>query len=327
MTDPRGPTLRDIYRARARIRGIARRTALEESTELTQRLGAPVWLKDETRQPTGSFKVRGAASKLMSLSTSDRSRGVVAVSTGNHGRAVAYVGRELDVPVTVCVSTRVPSNKQEAIRALGARLVVHGESQDEAEEEGKRLVAAEGLAYVPPFDDPDIVAGQGTIGLEILEELPDVGTIVMPLSGGGLAAGIALAAKSADREIETVGVSMERAAVMHASLAAGAPVEMPEADSLADSLQGGIGMENAYTLRLAQTHLDDAVLVSEQAIAEAMRRAFREHRMVLEGGGAVSLAAALQGMIASDADGPVVLVVSGGNVDPDTFLELMQEER
>lgn len=339
MGAPTQITLRDIYRARRRIAGIARRTRLLASPALSEHLGTDVYIKDETQQPTGAFKVRGAASKLLALGEEVRARGVLAVSTGNHGRAVAYVGRRLGVPVTVCVSTKVPRNKRDAIRDLGARLVIHGESQDEAELEGKRLVEEEGLTYVPPFDDADIVAGQGTIGLEILEELPDVRTVVIPLSGGGLAGGIGLALASADPDIGVLGVSMAAGAVMHASLRAGGPVKMPEAETLADSLQGGIGMTNAVTLRLARDHIDEVILVSESAIAQAMRFAFRTHRMVLEGGGAVAIAAAMQGLVEvavgeglepgesrerfDSPPGPVVLVASGGNVDPDAFRRVL----
>lgn len=325
MADASDPTLRDVYRARRRLRGIVRRTPLVASPALSARLGSPVHLKDETGQPTGAFKVRGAANKLLALPEAQRERGVVAVSTGNHGRAVAFVGRELGVPVTVCVSTKVPENKREAIRALGARLVVHGDSQDEAEIEGKRLVGAEGLTYVPPFDDPEIVAGQGTIGLEILEELPDVHTVVIPLSGGGLAGGIALALKRAAPSIRAIGVSMTEGAAMHASLRAGEPVAMPEAPTLADSLQGGIGVPNAVTFGLVREHLDDAILVSEEEIADAMRFAFHEHRMVLEGGGAVAIAAVRAGRIEPPGAGgaDTVLIVSGGNVDTQAFLRVV----
>ena len=326
MPDVRRLCLRDVFVARRRIRELVPGIAPVLSRPLTARRGAPVWLQDETKQPTGSFKVRGAANKLLSLPEGVRSRGVVAVSTGNHGRAVAWVGERLGVPVTVCVSSKVPRNKREAIRALGARLVVVGESQDEAEVEGRRMVEEDGLTYVPPFDDPEVVAGQGTIALDVLDAVPGLGTAVVPLSGGGLAGGIALALKAADASIRVVGVSMEGGAAMHASLAEGRPVEMPEVDTLADSLQGGIGRENAITLELARAHLDEVLLVSEGAIASAMRHAFRTHRLVLEGGGAVAVAALLDGMLEPARDGaPMVLVASGGNVDPDAFLGLMRD--
>ena len=326
MANAEGPTLRDVFAARTRIAGLVRRTPSLRSNALGVRVGAPVVLKDETAQATGAFKVRGAANKLMSLPDTVRERGVVAVSTGNHGRAVAHVGAELGFPVTVCVSTKVPENKLEAIRALGARLVVHGESQDEAEVEGKRLVDEEGWTYVPPFDDPDIVAGQGTIALELLEDHPGVDTVVVPLSGGGLIGGIALALKTAAPSIRVVGVSMEGGAVMHASLAAGRPVEMPEVDTLADSLQGGIGMDNRITFDLVREHVDDTRLVSEAAIARAMRFAFQEHRLVVEGGGAVEIAALQEGLVEPrSAEGGIAVVVSGGNVDPKRFLEIASE--
>lgn len=324
MGDTRPLTLRDVFAAQKRIAAMVRRTPVIAARALEDRVGAPVFLKDETAQPTGSFKLRGAANKLLSLSDEARARGVVAVSTGNHGRAVAHVGAELGIPVTVCVSTKVPENKLEAIRALGARLVVHGESQDEAEREGKRMVEEEGLTYVPPFDDPAIVAGQGTIGLELLESLPELDTVVVPLSGGGLIAGIALVLKRVDPAIRVVGVSMSGGAVMHASLNAGRPVEMPEVDTLADSLQGGIGLENEVTFAMVRDLVDDVVLVDEPAIARAMRFAFEEHRLVLEGGGAVGIAALHEGSIrARESDRPLVVIASGGNADLKHFLDVV----
>lgn len=325
MVDVDPPTLQDVFRARKRVAGMVRRTPLMSSPGLAARVGAPVLLKDETFQPTGSFKVRGAANKLLSLPADLRRRGVVAVSTGNHGRAVAHVASELGVRATVCVSTKVPDNKLKAIRALGARLVVHGDSQDEAENEAKRLVEEDGLTYIPPFDDPDIVAGQGTIGLEILEELPDVDTVVVPLSGGGLIAGIALALKAANPAIRVLGVSMERGAAMEASLRAGMPVPSAEVSTLADSLQGGIGLRNRITFDMVRKLVDDVILVSENAIARAMRFAFDQHRLVLEGGGAVAVAAVLEGAVEPRSeDLPIVLVASGGNVGLDRFLEIVR---
>ena len=321
------PTLRDVFVARKRIAGVVRRSPLLSSPALSDVVGAPVFLKDETAQPTGAFKVRGAANKLLSLPTSVRERGVLAVSTGNHGRAVAHVGAELDVPVTVCVSSKVPENKLEAIRALGARLVVHGDSQDEAEVEGKRRIEEEGLTYVPPFDDPEIVAGQGTIALEILEDRPEIDTVIVPLSGGGLIAGMALVLKAAAQSIRLVGVSMEGGAAMHESLAKGRPVEMPEVATLADSLQGGIGRDNRVTFDLVRELVDETILVPEEAIARAMRFAFEEHRLVLEGGGAVGIAALLEGGVAPrSTDGDVIAVASGGNVDLHRFVEIVTAE-
>ena len=195
------PTPRDIHLARRRIAALIRRTPLLHSAALSERAGAAVYLKLENLQHTGSFKIRGAANKLLSLAAGERARGVVAVSSGNHGRAVAYVARQLGIRAVICVSERVPAGKIDAIRRLGAELVVHGATYDEAEAHSLRLQAEQGLVRVDPFDDPAVIAGQGTIGLELLEDLPQVDTVVVPLSGGGLISGIAIALEAASPAI------------------------------------------------------------------------------------------------------------------------------
>jgi threonine dehydratase len=259
--------------------------------------------------------VRGAASKILALESDAAARGVVTASTGNHGRAVAYVASRLGIPVTVCVSENVPRGKITALEAVGCRLVVGGESQSEALAEAAALVDSEGLTLVHPFDDPDVIAGQGTIGLEIHVDAPRTGTVLVPLSGGGLASGVATALKSLDPTIAIVGVSMERAAVMAASLKVGRPVELPEEPTLADSLQGGIGTDNDLTLDICSELLDEVVLVGEDPIWRAMAFAFEHHRLILEGGGAVGIAALLEGVI--EPSGPVAAVCSGANAEPE----------
>ncbi len=315
--------MRDVYAARQRIRGIAVRTPLINSPELTERVGASVYLKLENVQRTGAFKIRGAATKLQSLTNAERERGVITVSSGNHGRAVAYVARELGVQAVVCMSTRVPSNKVDGIRRLGAEVVLHGESYDEAERHALRLQVERGLTMIPPFDDPDIIAGQGTVGLEILDDLPEVDTVVVPLSGGGLLSGIAVALKSADASIRAVGVSMDRAPVMFHSLRAGHPIEMEEEETIADALAGGIGLDNAYTFRMIQAVVDETLLVTEEEITEAMAFALERQHLVVEGGGAVALAALLQGKVTRLGEN-VVVVLSGGNVEISLLLEIAQ---
>jgi threonine dehydratase len=310
-------TQQDIFRARGRITSLVRQTPLVRANALSAHTGEEVFLKLEMLQPTGSFKVRGAANKLLSLSNVERAQGVVTVSTGNHGRAVAYVARALGIAATVCISKSVPENKVEAIRALGASLVIHGISQDEAEVRAKEL-AAGGLTLVHPFDDPYIISGQGTIGLELLEDLPELTTALVPLSGGGLIAGVALALKSANPKLRLVGVSMERGPVMVESLKAGRPLELPEDDTLADSLKGGIGLANRYTFGLVQRLVDETVLVSEKDIAGAMRFSLHHERLVLEGAAAVGVAALLSRRVR--CDGPVAVIASGGNVAVDVLL-------
>ncbi len=317
--------LRDIYLARQKIASIAKRTPLVHSPGLSQRLGAAVYLKLENVQETGSFKIRGAANKLLSLSPELRQRGTITVSSGNHGRALSYVAGQLGVRAVVCVAETVPDVKQAAIRALGAELVVHGQTYDEATACATRLQEEQGLVMIHPFDDPLVIAGQGTIGLELLKDLPDVDTVVVPLSGGGLLGGIALALKSACSDIRIVGVSMERGPAMVESLRAGKVVDVIEEPTLADALAGGIA-PNVHSFGLIQKYVDDTALVSEDEIAAAMAWALREQHLVVEGGGAVGLAALLQGKV-QNLGQRVVVVLSGSNVDLALLLEIAQERQ
>lgn len=314
-------TLRDVYRARRRIVGTAARTPLVPSPSLSAQIGRNVYLKLETQQVTGAFKIRGAANRLLSLSPEERARGVVTVSTGNHGRAVAYVGGRLGMRVVVCVPDLVLSHKVAAMRALGAEIVVQGANQDEAEAHAAALAQREGLIIVSPFDDVHVIAGQGTIGLEILEDCPEVDTVVVPLSGGGLMGGIAFALKAADPAIRMVGVSMARGPVMVESVKAGRVLQLPEEPTLADSLMGGIGLDNQYTFDLVRRVVDEYLLVTEEEIAAAMRHALLAERQVLEGGAAVGLAALLHEKVIDPGE-TVVVVLSGGNVDMQKLLAI-----
>jgi threonine dehydratase len=315
-------TLADIYRARGALHGLVQRTPTVASPALSAVAGTDVRLKLELMQDTGSFKLRGASNRLAAMTAEERARGVVAVSTGNHGRGVAQAAQKLGMRAAIFMSNLVPANKVEAIRALGAEVHIVGRSQDDAEIEAKKLAEEEGLVWVPPFDDPRIVAGQGTCGLEILEDAPDADTVLIPVSGGGLAAGIAIAMKAANPAVRIVGISMERGPAMHRSLQAGKPVLVTEEESLADSLGGGIGLDNAVTFDLCRCLLDDLILVSEDEIAEAMRFAYREERLVVEGGGAVGISALLAGK-AGRAGGKIVCVLSGRNVDMAQFTEIV----
>ncbi len=314
-------SLHDLYLARQRIHGLVRRTPLELSPSLSRHLGTPVYLKLEALQTTGSFKLRGASNAIAALGPAQRSRGVVTASTGNHGRAVAHAAAQLGVKATVFLSQLVPSNKVQAIRDLGAEVCIVGHSQDDAHQAAQQHADAHGAALIPPFDHPDVIAGQGTLGLEILEQLPEVEQVLIPLSGGGLFAGVALALKSINPAITAHGISMQRGAAMHASLQAGGPTEVVELPTLADSLGGGIGLNNQYTLPMTQRYLDQLHLLCEASIANGMRHAYQHERLVLEGAGAVGIAALLDGLV--EARGPVVVVVSGRNVDSAQHLRVL----
>ena len=315
-------TMRDIYSARARIAPLVRKTPLVTSPELAELTGSKVTLKLENLQETGSFKPRGAANKILSLDPGVRQRGVVTVSSGNHGRALAYIARRLGLRAFVCLPETVPANKRDAIQKLGAKLVFR-RTYEEAQEEAYRLAEKEGLEMIHPYDDPVVIAGQGTIGLELLEEAPDLDTVVVPLSGGGLLGGIAFALKSAKPKIHVVGVMMERGPAMVESLRAGRLVEIVEEPTLADALAGGI-IPNTYTFELLQKTVDETVLVSEQEIAAAMAFALERHHLVVEGGGAVGIAALRAGKVQHLGE-HVAVVISGANVDMPLLLRVVQD--
>ncbi len=322
----RDVTERDVRLARQRIRPLANETPLINSRVLSTLVGCSVYLKLESLQETGSFKVRGAANRMLTLTPEEKERGVITVSTGNHGRAVAYVAQRLDIAATICIPEGVPSNKVEAIRGLGAEILVCGATYDEAEEQAPRLAEERGLTMVNPYDDPFVIAGQGTIGMEIVEDLPQVDTVLVPVGGGGLIAGIGLALKSANEGARLIGVSMDRAPVMYHSLKAGRPVTMDEEETLAGALVGGIGRDNRYTFRLCQKLVDDFVLVSDEEIAAGMAFALEELRLVVEGGGAVGIAALLHGKL-KQVGSSVAVVVSGGNVDLPLLLKIAESRR
>ena len=318
-------TLRDLYLARRRVAPFVRRTPLVHSATLSARAGAPIHLKLENQQETGSFKLRGAANRLLALAPEERQRGVVTVSTGNHGRGVAYMAQQLGVRAVVCVPEQVLPHKIAAMRSLGVEIVVHGQTQDEAEAHAQQIQAKQGLVTISAFDDPLVIAGQGTIGLEVLEDLPQVDTAIIPLSGGGLLGGIALALKAADPTIRVIGVSQERQPAMRLSLQAGRPIPVVEEPTLADSLVGSIGLENRYTFALVRLLVDEIVLVSEAEIAQGMVHALRAEHQVVEGGAAVGIAALLAGKV-SRPSGAVAVVVSGGNVDVGKLTQLCSQQ-
>ncbi len=304
-----------------------RRTPLMRVAEIEEPGGAPVFLKLENLQLTGSFKIRGAANRILALTQEERARGVVACSSGNHGRAVAHVSGLLGIGAVICVPTWVDPGKKEAMERAGARVLLAGESYDEAEARALAMAEEEGRTFVQPFDDPWVVAGQGTLGLELLEDLPRLGTILIPLSGGGLAGGVAYALKERRPGVKVVGVSASHARVMVESVRAGRAVSMPEEPTLAEALSGGIGASNRFTLPLIRELVDEHLLVEEEEIGAAMRFAFQALNVVVEGGGAVALAAALSRKCdlggGKGAD-PAVIVISGGNVSLPRLRQVME---
>jgi threonine dehydratase len=313
-----------IRQAKARIAGRIRPTPLAHSPSLSEMAGAPVYLKLEHHQITGSFKLRGATNALLALTEAQRQCGMVGASTGNHGRGLAYAAQQADARCVICMSSLVPRNKVDGIKALGAEVRIIGESQDDAQVEVNKLVTEDGMTMLPPFDDPDVIAGQGTLGLDLLADLPEVETVLIPLSGGGLAAGVAAALKAERGTIRVVGVSMERGPGMYLSLQAGKPIFSEELPTLADSLGGGIGIDNRYTFPMIRDLVDDIVLLSEAEIAAAIRHAYWHEREVIEGSGSVGIGAILAGKVA--LTGPTAIVVSGRNIDMDLHHRLISGE-
>lgn len=317
-----GVSLADILAARRVIRGVADATPFVPSPFMTKAAGHDFLLKLENMQPIGAFKLRGAVNAVMTLPAAVA--GVTCCSTGNHGRGVAHAAAQRGMKAVICMSRLVPQAKVDGIRALGADVRITGTSQDEAMHESRRLCEAEGLVEISPFDDPKVIAGQGTIGVEMLEARPDLTTLLVPLSGGGLAAGVAVAARAINPAIRVLGITMDRGAAMHASLVAGKPVEVAEVASLADSLGGGIGLENRLSFPLCRDHLDATVLVTEEEIRHAMQVLYFEDRIVAEGASVVGLAAVLSGKVR--VGGPVGTIVTGRNLDMGLFTKIMAGE-
>ncbi|MGI9368996.1 MAG: hydroxyectoine utilization dehydratase EutB [Ruegeria sp.] len=312
--------LQHILSARRRINGVADNTPFIPSPFMSNIAGNDFLMKLENMQPIGAFKLRGAMSAVMALP--EGVSGVTCCSTGNHGRGIAFAAKQRGLRAVICMSSLVPQTKVDGIRALGAEVRIVGASQDEAMLESRRLCDDEGLVEISPFDDPDVIAGQGTIGTEMMEARPDLDMILVPLSGGGLAAGVATAVKAVNPDIRVIGVSMDRGAAMYESIRAGQLVEVEEFASLADSLGGGIGMDNRMSFPICRALLDDAVLVTEEEIRDAMQAVFYEDRVVAEGGSVVGHAAMLAGKL-PPINGPVATIITGRNVDMPMFAKIM----
>ncbi|PAV30855.1 hydroxyectoine utilization dehydratase EutB [Virgibacillus profundi] len=316
-------TLRDIWKAKKRISSVVQKSPFIYSPVLSEITGSSVHLKLENLNVSGSFKIRGATNKILSLTSEEKQRGVTTFSTGNFGMSVAYISRKLGINATICISKRVPKAKMEALHKSGAKIEIHGNSQDEAEQRSYELEREQGLSVIHPFDDAYIIAGQGTIGLEILEDFPEVDTVIGGLSGGGLLSGIGVALKSIDPEIRVLGVSPIHGAAMYESIQSGKPVIVEEKDTLADSLLGGIGMNNQYTFDMVQQYVDEVTLLEEEDIAKGMAFMLDKHRMVIEGAAASGIGAILNGKVQLGSH--VVVVISGCSVDTSVLLDVANQ--
>jgi threonine dehydratase len=305
------PSPADVIAAGHRLRGITERTPLVRSAAISARIGAEVWLKCENLQRTGSFKLRGATNALAALTLAQRARGVVASSAGNHGLGVAHAARTLDLRARIFIPATAPDVKRRGIIALGAEVDDHYPDYDAAHHAAEQFAAEHGMTFVNPCAGEALLAGQGTVALEIIEELPAVRTFLVPVGGGGLIGGMAALIRAVLPAARIVGVQSEATNAMAASLAAGARVDVPLVPTLADGLAGQIDEEGFAIGRVA---IDTMVTVREPEIAEAMRWLSREHDLRAEGSGAVATAALLHGKV-TGVTGPVAVVISGGNVD------------
>jgi threonine dehydratase len=305
-------TADDIVQAAVAVADVARHTPVLPSATLSERCGGDVVLKAESLQRTGAFKIRGALNKLHALGDAC-APGVVCGSAGNHAQALALAARARGVPCEVFMPVGAPIAKLEATTALGARVVIGGDSVDACLVAALERAEEAGMAFVHPFDDPDVVAGQGTLGLELLEDLPDLATVVVPVGGGGLASGVAIAVKSARPEVRVVGVQVETVAAYPASLKAGHPIAVATGLTIADGI--AVKRPGELTLRLVDRWLDDVVTVPEDEVAEAMVLLMEKAKLVVEGAGAVGVAALLGGEVQAAAQGTTCVILSGGNVD------------
>jgi threonine dehydratase len=310
----------DIRAALPRVARHARRTPVIDG--FASPLAPRLFLKCEQMQPSGSFKLRGAANMLEQLAPVARARGVITYSSGNHGQAVALAARTLGAPATIVMPTTAPEIKVEAVRRLGAAVIFEGTTSLERRARAEHEAGVRGLAIVPPFDHEWIIAGQATLGLEILEQVPAAGLVLVPIGGGGLASGVAAAIKLTRPAVTVVGVEPEGANAMQQSLAAGSPVTIARSTSVADGLLPV--RPGDLTFLHVQAFVDQIVTVSEEAIVDALRWLFHEARLVVEASGAAALAAVLSGVVPSPASAaPVVVVLSGGNISARSIAALL----
>lgn len=317
-------TLADIQEAQRLLEGIIAKTPVESSRALGRQVGSDVYLKCENLQRAGSFKVRGAYVRMAKLSAADRARGVVAASAGNHAQGVAVAAKSLGISARIYMPLGVALPKLAATREHGAEVVLHGHNVDEALAEAQRYADATGAVFVHPFDNVDVVAGQGTIGLEIIDQIPNVDTVLMGVGGGGLLAGVAVAikarAKELGREIRIIGVQAENAAAYPPSLAADALVPLKRVSTMADGI--AVGRPGQLPFSIIRELVDDVVTVSEDSLARALIFLLERAKMVVEPAGAVGVAALMDGKI--ENPGTTVVVLTGGNIDPMLMLKVIQ---
>ena len=305
-------TLESIRAARERIRDVIYHSPCPYSLSLSRLCGCEIYCKLDHLQITGSFKERGARNKLLQLSSEERKRGVIAASAGNHALALAYHGQELGIAVTVVMPKFAPIVKVKNCRSFGANVILHGDAYADAKEHAHKLAQEKGHVYVPGFDDPDIIAGQGTMGLEIVEDVPDLDAVIVPVGGGGLIAGVGTAVKALRPNVRVIGVEPKHAPTLRASLDAGEVTRIDTKPTLADGL--AVAEVGKLCFEIARNVIDDLVMVDEAQIAVSILRLLELEKTVIEGAGAVPLAAALARSLSLEGK-KVVLCLCGGNID------------
>lgn len=306
------PDFSEVIKAQVRLRSIIKVTPLERSSSFSRMTGANVYLKLENLQKAGSFKVRGAYNKICSLSDEDRARGVVCASAGNHAQGVAFSATSLGVKSTVCMPLQTPPLKVIATRAYGANVILKGNGYDGAYQEAMRQVDSTGSLYIHAFNDPQIIAGQGTIGLEIFDQLEEVDDVIVPIGGGGMIAGIGIAMKSVNPRVRIIGVEAKGAESMYESLASGKLVNLTSIGTIADGI--AIKQPGELTFQAAQQYVDEVVVVDDNEIAHALYLLLQRGKVLAEPSGVASLAALLSGKV--DCSGRnVVNIISGGNIN------------
>jgi threonine dehydratase len=320
-------TLADIHFAQTRIRGVAAHTRLIEFNH-PESASRRLFLKPENQQPIGAFKLRGAYNKIASLSEEDRKRGVITYSSGNHGQGVAYAARALGVKAVIVMPDNAPAIKREATAALGAEIVIVGPGSAERQLKAEELAAQHGYIIVPPYNDEQIIAGQGTMGLEILEDMPEVETVLAPVGGGGMISGVATAIKLSNSSIKVIGVEPELAADAQASLRAGKIVQFP-ADEVSRTIADGLRTQSIGPINFEyiRRYVDDIVTVSEDEIREAVRLLAANPQTVAEPSGAVAVAGFLFRRDQLPKTKLNVAIISGGNIDPKMLEKMLEEFR
>ena len=308
--------LDDFKKAHKSISPYINYTPLIHSLALSKNL--EVYLKLECLQVTGSFKLRGATNKLLSLTNEQKNKGVIAVSTGNHGKGVAHAAKQIGIKSTIFMSSMVPEHRKKAIESLGAKVEIIGNNSDEADLYAREFAKKNNITLVHPFDDLDVIAGQGTVGLEMLEAMPNIDSVIIPTSGGGLIGGIALAIKLQKPNVKIIATSMKRGPSMYESLKAGKPVDVKEEETLADCLGGSIGLENQYTFGICKDVIDDFILIDEPKIAEGIKFNFEKHKLVTEGAAATSIMA-VKDQLSSHFGKNTICLLCGGNIDSELF--------